>query len=186
MSYPRSKVLARRREVTSMLVRGVPPAEIAETLNVKRETIYNDVRVIRSGKNDSLYACTRNEIVAQLFFNARERTRFLWQTAENTDKDYVKVRAMQELRHNDERILDRLSDPKHNPEQKFKEEEVKEYIERYDGLRERVELLQERRKGREAELEEQIRKLKSGEKNKWAGTRYYKVPDQNPHRRTTD
>jgi transcriptional antiterminator len=154
MVYSRTKVLARRREVTSLLVRGVPPSEIAEMLNMPRHTIYNDIRVIRSAKNDALFAYTRNEIIAQLFLNAQERARYLWHTADNTDKDYVKVRAMQELRLNDERIFDRLSDPKHNPELEYSEAEVKEYIERYDGLRERVEQAEERRVG----MEDTIRK----------------------------
>ena len=183
MVHVRTKVLERRREVTSMLVRGFPPAEIAETLNVKTQTIYNDIRVIRSGKNDSLYSHTRSEVIAQLFLNARERTRFLWQTAENTDKDYVKVRAMQELRHNDERILDRLSDPKHNPdfEPEYNDAEIREWVERYDALRERVEQLQKRREGREADLEKEIRKLKSGEED-YSAKFHLELPDQNPNR----
>ena len=109
MIMARTKVFQRRREVTSLLVRGVPPSEIAEMLNIPRHTIYNDIRVIRSAKNDALFAHTRNEIIAQLFLNAQERARYLWHTADNTDKDYVKVRAMQELRLNDERITNKLS-----------------------------------------------------------------------------
>ena len=166
MLRARTIVWTRRRTVTSMLVRGMPPSEIAESLHVKKETIYNDIRVIRSGKNNSLYACTREEIVAQLFLNAQERSRFLWELAENTDKDYIKVRAMQELRQNDDRIIARLSDPKVNPEftPEYSDEEVRKWIEEYDALRERVELVEKRRVGREAELEEQIRRLKSRER----------------------
>ncbi len=48
------KVLQRRREVTSLLVQGVQPGEIAEMLNVHCQTIYNDIRVIRSGSNEAL------------------------------------------------------------------------------------------------------------------------------------
>lgn len=54
MVYPRTKVLDRRCEVTSRLIRGDSPSEIACTLNVSRYTIYNDIRVIRSGKYDAL------------------------------------------------------------------------------------------------------------------------------------
>ena len=141
-----------------MLVRGVPPSEIAGMLNIPRHTIYNDVRVIRSAKNDSLYSHTRSEIVAQLFLNARERTRYLWQTAENTDKDYVKVRATQELRLIDERILDRLSDPKLNPEREpeYSDDVIKDWIERYDELHERVKQLQERRQWMEERLRDML------------------------------
>jgi predicted DNA-binding protein YlxM (UPF0122 family) len=154
MVYSRTKVLARRREVTSLLVRGVSPGEIAEMLKIPRQTIYNDVRVIRSGKNDALFAYTRNEIIAQLYLNAQERMRFLWRVVEEADKYYAKVQALRELRFNDERIFDRLSDPKHNPELEYTEAQVKEYIEGYDGLRERVEQAEERRMG----MEDTIRK----------------------------
>ncbi len=112
MIYPRTKVQERRLEVTTLLVRGVSPAEIAEILEVSRHTIYNDIRYIRSGRNEALVAHTRNEIVSQLYLNAQARARFLWQTAENTDRDYVKVTAMRELRLNDEHIVNKLPEPR--------------------------------------------------------------------------
>ena len=110
MILPRTKVLQRRREVTSLLVRGIQPSEIAEILNVPRHTIYNDVRYIRSAKNDALWAHTRQEIISQLFLNAFARIRFLWHTADTEYRGHVKVRAMTELRLIDERIIDRLSE----------------------------------------------------------------------------
>jgi hypothetical protein len=119
MVYSRTKVLARRREVTSLLVRGVSPGEIAEMLKTPKQTIYNDVRVIRSGKNDALFAYTRNEIIAQLYLNAQERAKYLWRLVEEADKYYVKVYALRELRLNDERITNKLPampDPEKKPD----------------------------------------------------------------------
>ncbi len=108
MMYPRTKVLQRRREVVSYLVRGVPPSEIAEMMKVPRDTIYNDVRYIRSGRNEALNAYSRREIVAQLYLNLQLRTRYLWDLADTAEPEYVRVRIMQELRLNDEHILNKL------------------------------------------------------------------------------
>jgi len=145
MIYPQTKVLQRRREVTSLLVRGVPPGEIAEVLKLEPVTVYNDIRVIRSGENDALYAFARDEIKAQLFLNAQHRARSLWQLVDEAEKEYVRVQALRELRLNDERIFDRLSDPKNLP----KEDTVvpKEMMEQMENYRERVEALQQRRLG---------------------------------------
>jgi hypothetical protein len=119
MVYTRTKVLARRREVTSLLVRGVSPGEIAEMLKTPKQTIYNDIRVIRSGKNDALFAYTRSEIIAQLFLNAQERAKYLWRVVEEADKYYAKVQALRELRLNDEHITNKLPalpDPNKKPD----------------------------------------------------------------------
>ncbi len=106
--YPRTKVLQRRREVVSLLVRGVPPGEIAEMLKVPRDTIYNDIRYARSGRNEALNAHSRREIVAQLYLNLQVRTRYLWDLADTAELEYTRVKTMQELRLNDEHILNKL------------------------------------------------------------------------------
>ena len=102
MAYPRTEVLQRRREVTTLLVRGVSPGEIAERLGVRRRTIYNDIRAVRSGRNEALVAHSRREIVAQLYLNAQARSRYLWNLADTAKSEYVMVRVMHELRLNDE------------------------------------------------------------------------------------
>ena len=108
MIYPRTKVLERRREVTSMLVRGVSPGEIAEILDVPRQTVYNDIRAVRSGRNEALIAHTRREITAQLYLNAQERARSLWRIADTAQSDYVRVLALKELRLQDQCIVRKL------------------------------------------------------------------------------
>jgi len=160
MIYPRTKVQERRLEVTTLLVRGVSPAEIAQALEVSRHTIYNDIRYIRSGRNEALALHTRNEIVSQLYLNAQARARFLWQTAENTDRDYVKVTAMRELRLNDERIVNKLPEPKRHTH----EEEVKIDLEamaaRYKELEKRVIALRQRREQWESWYKEELARKK--------------------------
>ena len=106
--YPRTKVLQRRREVVSLLVRGVPPGEIAEMLKVPCDTIYNDIRAIRSGRNEALNAYSRREIVAQLYLNLQARVRYLWKMADKAESDYACLWTMRELRLNDEHILNKL------------------------------------------------------------------------------
>ena len=154
MVHARTKVLQRRRDVTALIVRGLTAGEIAELLEIRRETIYNDIRVIRSGKYDSLFSQTRDQIVAQLFLNAQERARYLWRMAEEEEKGYVKVRAMTELRLNDERIVDRLSDPRINPyfTPEYSDADIQEWVDKYDGLLDRVRQMEKRREGWEEHL----------------------------------
>ena len=102
--YARTKVLERRREVTTLLVRGISPGEIAEILGIKRRTVYNDIRAVRSGRNPALVAHSKREIVAQLYLDAQARKRYLWNLADTAKSEYVMVRTMHELRMNDERI----------------------------------------------------------------------------------
>jgi len=80
---------------------------------------------------------------------------------DEAEKEYVRVRALQELRLNDERIFDRLSDPKHQPAQDG--EAPKEMMEQFEKLRDRVKFLKERRLG----LQESLRQwLEDGDKAK--------------------
>ena len=153
----RTKVLQRRRDVASLLVRGIAPGEIAEILEVTRQTVYNDVRVIRSGKNDALFAHTRMEIIAQLYLNAQERMKYLWRLVEEAEKNYVKVQALRELRLNDERITGKLPEPgKDSLEQEEDESDGKAMLAQYQNLYERVELMRKRREGMQRMLKEHL------------------------------
>ena len=158
MVYQSTKVLQRRRDVISLLVRGVSPGEIAEVLKEKRDTIYNDIRVIRSGKHDALVAHTREEITTQLYLNVQERTRHLWRIVDNPTKEYVKVLALRELRLNDERVLKKLSFMSEEEKRNSEEEEAmkQKVMADYAELRERVEQLKKRRLGMEAILKEKL------------------------------
>jgi len=102
------EVQQRRQKVTALTVRGLSPGEIGEILNVPRDTVYNDIRTIRSGRNEDLVAHSRREILAQLLLNARERTRQLWDIIEGADSDYVKLLALRELRIHDQNVLKHL------------------------------------------------------------------------------
>ena len=108
MGNSRMEVWQRRREVTSLIVRGLTSGEIAVALGISPETVYNDTRVIKSGGNEALNAHTRNELNAQLYLNAKERIRELWRMFENATTESIQLRVLQELRLNDERILKRL------------------------------------------------------------------------------
>jgi hypothetical protein len=152
MVHARTRVLRRRRDVTSLLVRGVPPSEIGEMLNLSRHTVYNDIRVIRSGRNEALYAFAQEEINAQLLLNVLARARKLWQIVDDTGSDYTKVFALKELRLNDERIVKRLP-PVKNP--KGNEDRIRKYIKsrtedywlrEIEMKKKKLDLLQDKRK----------------------------------------
>jgi len=149
-----TKVLQRRRDVISLLVRGVSPGEIAEVLKEKRDTIYNDIRVIRSGKHDTLVAHTREEITTQLYLNVQERTRHLWRIVDNPTKEYVKVLALRELRLNDERVLKKLSFMSEEEKRNSEEEEAmkQKVMADYAQLQKRVDLMAKLREGYEAHI----------------------------------
>ena len=156
MVYPRTKVFQRRREVTSLLVRGITAGEIAEVLELPRHTVNNDIRAIRSGRNEALMAHARREIIAQLLLNAQARWRFLWHLAETAESEHVKVQAMRELRLNDEHIVNKLSaieDAKKRKEEKIANEEV---IAELVELTNRVNALRDRRKGMKALLRDML------------------------------
>ena len=108
MGSSRMEVWQRRREVTSLTVRGLTPGEIAVALEIDPNTVYNDIRVISSGDNEALNAHCRNELNAQLYMNVKARIRELWRMFENATTESIQIRIMQELRLNDERILKRL------------------------------------------------------------------------------
>ena len=127
MIYARTKVHQRRRQVTALLVRGVSPGEIAEMLEVPRQTVYNDIRYIRSGRNEALTAYTRREIVAQLFLNAQARARYLWNLAETAHSEHVRLNTMRELRLNDERVVNKLP-PVMTPEEMREKDAFSRYI----------------------------------------------------------
>ena len=139
--------------MTTLLVRGVSYGEIAEILEVSKQTIYNDLQVIRSGKNEALAQYTRKQIVAQLHLNALQRARALWRLVEEAERDSVKVNALRELRLNDEHITAKLPEPKEEPLEPEQEEvDIEEMRAKYEQILERVRLLTERRKGLERTL----------------------------------
>ena len=109
MIYPHTKVLERRKEVASLMVRGLTPSEIAEVLGISRDTVYNDIREIRSGKHDALSIHAQKEMVSHLLLNARERTRSLWRIADGAESEYIQLLALKELRIQDQAILKNLS-----------------------------------------------------------------------------
>jgi len=158
MLYESTKVLQRRRDVISLLVRGITPGEIAEILNVKRDTIYNDIRVIRSGKHDTLIVHTREEVTSQLYLNVQERTKHLWRIVDNRNKDYVKVLALRELRLIDERVLRKLKFMSEEEERNAGEEEKmkQKVLADYAELQKRVYYLKKRRLGMEDMLREWV------------------------------
>ena len=143
MIYPRTKVYQRRREVTTLLVRGVTASEIAEILELPRQTVYNDIRVVRSGRNEALMAFAKYEMIAQMILNVLARWRFLWHLAETAKSEHAKVQAMRELRLNDQHIVQKLPFLYEEEELEKTKEEYHETIAR---LTEQVKGLARRRK----------------------------------------
>ena len=159
MMYPQTKVWQRRRDVTSLLVRGVSRDEMAEMLQTRKHTIDNDIRVILSGKNKALSVYTHKQVIAQLRLNAMERAKYLWRIVEEAEKNQVKVNALRELRLNDERITAKLlafvKDDQESEEDEFDKEAM---LEEYQDLYKRVEALKERRIGMEEIIRERVEK----------------------------
>jgi len=108
MIYPRTNVLERRKDVTRLLVRGYTPSEIAKGLKISRETVYNDVRHIRSGQNEDLAEHGRKQMLAQVMLNARARVKELWSVVEKSESPYVKLLALRELRIHDQQVLNHI------------------------------------------------------------------------------
>jgi len=108
MVYHGTNVAERRRNITKMMVRGYTPSEIADFLEVRRETVYNDVRYIRSGQNEDLAEYGRKQMLAQVMLNGRERVRELWSVVEKSESPYVKLLALRELRIHDQQVLNHI------------------------------------------------------------------------------
>ena len=153
--YPQTKVWQRRRDVTTLLVRGYSRGEIAETLKTRTQTIDNDMQVIRSGKNKALFAHARKQIIVQLHLNAMERAKYLWRIIEEAEKHSVKVQALRELRLNDEHITAKLPEPGKDTMEEEEEEFDKEALRaQYQDLFDRVGYLQKRREGMQEAIRE--------------------------------
>ena len=106
----------RRQHVARLLVRGVTPAEIAQKFDIPLHTVYNDIRVIRSGKFHALGALSRDRMVCQLYLNAIARKKALWQMVEKEDlTPHEKIAALREDRRNDQMVLNRLPAPRKKP-----------------------------------------------------------------------
>jgi len=105
MALTNAQVFERRKRVTSHLVRGCSPAEVAEILRVDVATVYNDMRVIRSGANPELSVHSVGEIFAQVLLNQRARTKALWREVDTGEASTVRMRALRELRLQDAALL---------------------------------------------------------------------------------
>jgi hypothetical protein len=112
----RTAVLCRRHLVVEKLVRGYSPEEISDQFGTPIHTVYNDMRVIRSGKYNALSSFARDRLVCQLYLNAAARKRALWDMMDKEDlTPRERVAALREDRLNDEHILNRLPSPRKKP-----------------------------------------------------------------------
>jgi hypothetical protein len=115
MEYHRTKVMLRRQQIDAMTVRGLPPIDIAVFLGVPLHTVYNDLRVIRSGRYHTLHSCSRDRMVCQLYLNAMARKKELWTIIDGAESLAQRVQAAREDRLNDQYILNRLPAPRMKP-----------------------------------------------------------------------
>ena len=112
MALTHAQVFERRRQVSPLLIQGCTPAEVAEMLQVDLTTVYNDIRVVRSGRNPELSMKSVSEIFAQVLLNDGARRKALWREANGADSSTVRVFALREMRLQDAMILrhaDRIS-----------------------------------------------------------------------------
>ncbi len=141
----RTGVLMRRHLVVEKLVRGYSPEEISDKFGIPIYTVYNDMRVIRSGKYHALSSFARDRVVCQLYLNAAARKKVLWNLIDKEDlSPHETVAIMREDRLNDEHILNRLPSPKEKPsdEEKLDKTDVavvrsvlRKYEERFAEIR---------------------------------------------------
>ena len=97
MIHPRTAVMNRRMEVSTLIAKGYSPGEVAEYLCVSPETIYNDVRFLRSGRNPELVANSVRQHLLQHKRNSREIKKALWKIVDFGTSDYIKYLALKEL-----------------------------------------------------------------------------------------
>ena len=135
----------RRHLVVEKLVRGYSAEDISGQFGTPIYTIYNDMRVIRSGKFHALRTFARDRVVCQLYLNSLARKRALWEMMDKEDlTPRERVAAIREDRLNDEHILNRLPAPKKEPsdEEKLDKNDVevarsvlRKYKDRFEEIR---------------------------------------------------
>ena len=102
--YPRTAVRNRRMEVSTLIAKGYSPGEVAQYLNVSPETVYNDVRFIRSGRNPELVANSVRQRTLQYDSNMREIRKGLWRIVDFGNNDYVKYLSLNLLTKLEEKM----------------------------------------------------------------------------------
>jgi len=102
--YPRTVVRNRRMEVSTLIAKGYSPGEVAQYLNVSPETVYNDVRFIRSGRNPELVANSVRQRTLQYDSNMREIRKGLWRIVDFGNNDYVKYLSLNLLTKLEEKM----------------------------------------------------------------------------------
>jgi hypothetical protein len=105
MALTHAQVFERRKQVSTLLTAGLAPCEIAEYLKVERQTVYNDIHYIRSGRNPELSVHSSREIFAQVLLSDRARRRELWQLINETESSVARVFALRELRLADNALM---------------------------------------------------------------------------------
>ena len=193
MIYPRTNVLERRKDVTRLLVRGYTPSEIAKGLKISRETVYNDVRYIRSGANEDLAEHGRKQMLAQVMLNARARVKELWSVVEKSESPYVKLLALRELRIHDQQTLNHIflftqigedNSIEGNNEEKIDAENVSQSCQRAQPAPASDDLVTNRQ-GRNDKEEEEVRDLSKSVNScrKSLGTKELNLQTENPERK---
>ena len=105
MALVHKEVFERRKQVSGLMTAGLAPCEIAEYLEVDRQTVYNDIHYIRSGRNPELSVHSSREIFAQVLLSDRARRRELWQVIGETKSSVARVFALRELRLADNALM---------------------------------------------------------------------------------
>ena len=100
-----SEILARRKNVITLITRGYSPTEIAEALNTNRETVYNDLRTIRESVEPELIGHTKKEILHSIVMTRATRIKELWRSLSETESGWVRIQAIKQLRLEDMFLL---------------------------------------------------------------------------------
>jgi len=102
---PSAKVLRRRDKVKRYFIRGLSYREMAEMLGVSHQTIANDVDAIIDEIYQALSSQEGQNLIAETALQFKEIERQAWLIYHTSDKDHIKLQALQRAESAREKLI---------------------------------------------------------------------------------
>jgi len=102
---PPAKVLKRREQVKRYFIRGLSYREMAELLGVSHETIRKDVDAIFDEIYQALSSQEGQNLIAETALQFKEIERQAWRIYHSTDREHIKLQALQRAESARERLI---------------------------------------------------------------------------------